>query len=110
MFTSDWWVKGGDGYYYFKYVVPAGKAVPAQDTATKYIAVTASGTTEKTVGAPLFESYTIKDAPDARVAGKVEKIYFELEIATQAISAMKLDGTYYTLEDAWAKAGITVTE
>ena len=110
VFTSDWWVKGGDGYYYFKYVVPAGKAVPAQDTATKYIAVTASGTTEKTVGAPLFESYTIKDAPDARVAGKVEKIYFELEIATQAISAKKLDGTYYTLEDAWAKAGITVTE
>ena len=110
VFTSDWWIKGSDGYYYFKYVVPAGKAVPAQDTATKYIAVTDNGTSEKTVGAPLFESYTIKDAPDARVAGKVEKIYFELEIATQAISAKKLDGTYYTLEDAWKKAGITVTE
>ncbi len=110
VFTSDWWVMGGDGYYYFKYVVPAGKSVPAQDTDTKYLAVSASGTTEKTDGAPLFESYTIKDAPDARVAGKVEDIFFELEIATQAISAKKLDGTYFTMEEAWAKAGITVTE
>ena len=110
VFTSDWWVMGGDGYYYFKYVVPAGKSVPAQDTDTKYLAVSASGTTEKTDGAPLFESYKIKDAPDARVAGKVEDIFFELEIATQAISAKKLDGTYFTMEEAWAKAGITVTE
>ena len=110
VFTSDWWIKGGDGYYYFKYVVPAGKAVPAQDSDTKYIVVSSSGTSELTGGAPLFDSYTIKDAPDARVAGKVEEIFFELEIATQAVSAKKTDGSYYTLAEAWAKAGITVTE
>lgn len=110
VFTSDWWLKGSDGYYYFKYVVPAGKAIPAQDTNTKYIKVSASGNTELATGAPLFESYTVKDAPDARVAGHVEEIFFELEIATQAVSAKKTDGTYYTLTDAWARAGITVTE
>lgn len=109
VFTSDWWFKGDDGFYYFKYVVPADKAIP--ENGTKYIAVTASGTTETTGTAdPLFESYTIKDAPDARVAGHKETIYFELEIATQAITAKKVDGTYYTLEEAWAKAGVTVTE
>lgn len=108
VFSSDWWSKGSDGFYYFKYVVPAGKAIP--EAGVKYIAVTASGTSEKTGGAPLFESYTIKDAPDARVSGSVQEIFFELEIATQAISAKKSDGTYYTLEEAWAKAGVTVTE
>lgn len=111
VYTSNWWIKGSDGYYYFKYVVPAGKAVPAQDSSTKYIYVTSTGTSNPTGTAdPLFDSYTIKQAPDARVAGKVEDIYFELEIATQAISAKNLDGSYCTLAEAWAKAGITVTE
>lgn len=108
VFSSDWWSKGSDGFYYFKYVVPAGKAIP--EAGVKYIAVTASGTSEKTGGAPLFDSYTIKDAPDAHVSGSVQEVFFELEIATQAISAKKTDGTYYTLEEAWAKAGVTVTE
>ena len=109
VYSSTWWTLGSDGYYYFNYVVPAGKAVPTQDgTATKYIKVTANGTEQLTGGAPLFESYTIKDAPDARVAGQVQTIFFELEIATQAVSAKKTDGSYYTLKEAWQRAGITV--
>ena len=33
-----------------------------------------------------------------------EEMHFELEIATQAISAVKLDGTEYTWTEAWYRA------
>lgn len=107
---SDWWVKGGDGYYYFKYVVPAGNAIP--DAGAKYLHVTSSTSTpaEKTGADPLFTSYTLGDAPSVTVAGKKKSIYFELEVVSQAISAKKSDGSYYTMSDAWKEAGVTVTE
>lgn len=108
--TSDWWKKGDDGYYYFKYVVPADKAVP--DATAKYLHVVSSTATpsEKTGAAPLFTSYTLGEAPAVTVAGKKKKIYFELEIVSQAISAKKSDGSYYSMSDAWKEAGVTVTE
>ena len=76
------WVLGSDGYYYYTEAVPAGQAVPNN----------------------LFTKYEVKRAPGAAIAGAVQEIYFTLEIATQAISAKKLDGTNYTYTAAWAHA------
>ena len=76
------WVLGSDGYYYYTEAVPAGQAVPHN----------------------LFTKYEVKRAPGAAIAGAVQEIYFTLEIATQAISAKKLDGTNYTYTAAWAHA------
>lgn len=76
------WVVGSDGYYYYTEVVPAGQAIPNK----------------------LFTKYEVKRAPGAAIAGAVQEIYFSLEIATQAISAKKLDGTNYTYTEAWARA------
>lgn len=76
------WVEGSDGYYYYTEVVPAGQAIPNK----------------------LFTKYEVKRAPGAAIAGAVQEIYFTLEIATQAISAKKLDGTNYTYTEAWARA------
>ena len=56
------------------------------------------------VEAPLFTSYTVGSVPGAAVAGAVKNIYFQLEIATQAISAKKSDGSSYTYTKAWANA------
>lgn len=76
------WVEGSDGYFYYTAVVPAGAAVPNN----------------------LFTTYTVGSVPGAAIAGNVQDIYFTLEIATQAISAKKLDGTNYTYTEAWARA------
>lgn len=76
------WELGSDGYYYYKKAVPAGTAI-ADD---------------------LFEEYEVGSVPGAAVAGEVKDIYFTLEIAVQAISAKKLDGTNYTYDAAWARA------
>ena len=78
------WVLCSDGYYYY----------------TKVVAP--EGTTSK-----LFDSYKIKSAPQPTYGGQVwdvDQIYFTLEIATQAISANKLDGSQYAWDDAWAIA------
>lgn len=85
------WTKGTDGYYYYKNPVAPGKIIGG----------TAGG---DYLGDPLFTLYTVGTAPASAVAGQVKQIYFQLEIATQAISAKKTDGTNYTMEDAWAKA------
>ena len=76
------WVVGSDGYYYYTKVVPAGQAIPNN----------------------LFTKYEVKRAPGAAIAGAVQEIYFSLEIATQAISAKKMDGSNYTYTEAWARA------
>ena len=76
------WVEGSDGYYYYTEAVPAGQAIPNN----------------------LFTKYEVKRAPGAAIAGAVQEIYFTLEIATQAISAKKLDGTNYSYTEAWARA------
>ena len=103
--SSPYWEKHSDGYYYYKYVVPAESGtIPgayktvANGKATDVAAPSPVG------NQPLFLSYTVGDAPTAAVAGHVKQIYFQLEIATQAISAKKPDGSYYTMEEAWEKA------
>ena len=81
--TLNNWTKGNDGYYYYNNAVEAGASIPDA----------------------LFSEYKVGEAPAAAVAGAVQNIYFQLEIATQAISAMKLDGTEYSsYSDAWANA------
>ena len=80
--TLNNWVLGDDGYYYYKNIVPAGEEVPDA----------------------LFTSYTVGKTPGTAIAGAAKNVYFVLEIATQAISAKKLDGSDYTYTDAWANA------
>lgn len=83
---NNWSYNSVDGYYYYTEVVPAGEEVPND----------------------LFTSYTVgMYPPAAKVAGEVKSVYFVLEIATQAISAKKLDGSYYTYTEAWANANAT---
>lgn len=86
------WTKGTDGYYYYNNPVAPGKIIGGTAGTGDYL------------GDPLFAKYTVRTAPASAVAGHVKQIYFQLEIATQAIAAKKNDGTYYTMEEAWAKA------
>ena len=105
--SSNYWEKHSDGYYYYKYVVPAdnGTIPGAYKTVANGKATNvAAPANPSSVYQPLFISYTVGTAPAAAVSGEVRQIYFQLEIATQAISAKKADGSYYTMEDAWAMA------
>ena len=99
--TSSYWVKGKDGYYYFMYVVPAdgGKIPGAYKTVSNGAAEDVTGPSD-----PLFTSYKIKTAPNSQLAGLNVTIHFELEVATQAVSAKNLDGSYLTWKEAWIKA------
>ena len=81
------WYLNSDGYYYYKEIVPAGESVPKD----------------------LFTSYTVSRSPAVLIAGAVKNVYFRLEISTQAISAKQLDGTPYSLSEAWRRAGVTVS-
>jgi len=91
--TYNGWTLCKDGYYYYTAVVPpiteVGENVAqAQTTA-------------------LFTSYTVGTIPNASLAGADidnKTMHFELEIATQAVSAIKLDGSQYTWKEAWARA------
>lgn len=80
----NWTLDETDGFYYYQEIVPAGQAIPATDF--------------------LFEKYVVGKCPAAAIAGDVQDIYFTLEIAVQAVSAKKLNGTNYTLSEAWARA------
>ena len=80
----NWVLNETDGFYYYQNKVPAGQAIPATDY--------------------LFEKYVVGKCPAAAIAGAVQNIYFTLEIAVQAVSAKKLNGTDYTLAEAWARA------
>jgi len=97
------WIKVGD-YYYYKEPVEPGFIIGT--------APTDASEAEKDyyLGNPLFTKYTIKDAPDVTVATAKKPIWFELEIAVQAISANKNDGDHYSLSEAWARAGVTIPE
>lgn len=81
-YDGDWVYDESDGYYYYKNVVKVGEAIPE----------------------PLFTEYVVKKTPAVAVAGSVKDVYFVLEIATQAVSAKKLDGSYYTYDQAWSNA------
>lgn len=78
---NDWYLCTDGFYYYSKPVAP-----------TK--------TTEK----KLFSRYTIGTAPEVTISGVQTAIHFSLEIATQAISANKVDGSQYDWQDAWQNA------
>ena len=80
----NWVLNETDGFYYYQNIVPAGQAIPATDY--------------------LFEKYVVGKCPAAAIAGDVQDIHFTLEIAVQAVSAKKLNGTDYTLAEAWARA------
>ena len=80
--TINNWTKGNDGYYYYTAKVPKDTYVPNN----------------------LFTSYTVLNAPVVAVSGEVKNVYFRLEIATQAISAKKIDGTDYSWAKAWENA------
>lgn len=79
------WYLCTDGYYYY--------SIPLAPNAT-------TGDDE------LFTSYVVGTAPEVTISGVPMPIHFSLEIATQAISANKLDGTHtnYTWQDAWENA------
>ena len=77
----NWVFDPSDGYYYYTKVVPVGERIPATD--------------------PLFTKYTVGSVPTVRIAGEGRPLYFVLEIATQAVSANKLDGSHYTYTEAW---------
>ena len=93
---TKWTLNTDDGFYYYADPVAPGKIIGT--------APTGATNASDYLGNPLFTEYKVGDAPASAVAGQVKQIYFQLEIATQAISAMKADGTYYTMEEAWAKA------
>lgn len=82
------WQLCKDGYYYYTKIVKPGDAT----------------------GSPLFDKYTTLKAPEAELAGKVletAEMYFTLEISTQAITAVKMDGyegSRYTWKEAWKNA------
>ena len=90
------WELHDDGFYYYTEPVAPGKIIGTAPTGA-----TNAG---DYLGNPLFTKYEVGDAPASAVAGQVKQIYFQLEIATQAISAMKVDGTHETMANAWAKA------
>lgn len=99
--ASSFWEKGKDGYYYFVHVVPADNGtIPGA-----YKTVSGGEATEVTgPSAPLFTSYTVGEAPTSEIAGLGVTIHFELEIATQAVSAKNTDTSYLTWKEAWTKA------
>lgn len=85
------WYLCTDGYYYYQYAVEPGK-VTGYDNEGNYVQ-------EK-----LFTSYEVGNAPKVTISGVNTDIHFSLEIATQAVSANKLDGSQYTWQDAWENA------
>ena len=93
---TKWELHDDDGFYYYTEPVAPGKIIGT--------APTGATNASDYLGNPLFTQYKVGKAPASAVAGQVKQIYFQLEIATQAISAMKTDGSHYSMEAAWARA------
>lgn len=102
--SSQYWVKGEDGYYYYKYPVPANNGTIPGNYIDPDTGDTETATTQIMAAQPLFTKYTIGTAPTVDIADKNTAIHFELEIATQAISAKNIDGSYLSMTAAWTKA------
>lgn len=86
------WMLCDDGYYYYTIAVP-----PITEVESEAQAQTKA----------LFSKYTLKKIPAVEIGGEMTDpttMHFELEIATQAISAIKLDGSVYTWDEAWERA------
>ena len=82
---NNGWQLCTDGYYYYLTAVDPGAAT----------------------GGSLFTSYEVGTIPNTEIAGAQidhKEMHFELEIATQAISALQSNGEPYTWADAWANA------
>ena len=81
---GSWYYSSKDNYYYFSNAVAPGDPT----------------------GEPLFESYTVSKIPEASNGAHPldVEMYFTLEIATQAISARKSDGSLKTWTEAWKEA------
>lgn len=91
------WYLCTDGYYYYSNPVEPTKATGYQDG-------------ENYVQQNLFTQYSVGTPPAVQISGVDTAIHFSLEIATQAVSAKKLDGSTYTWQEAWANAtGTTPT-
>ena len=90
------WTLKDDGFYYYSDPVAPGKFIGT--------APAGADNPDDYLGYPLFNEYKVGKAPAAAVSGEVRQIYFQLEIATQAISAMKQNGDHYTMDEAWARA------
>lgn len=86
------WQLCTDGYYYYTTAIDPVSVDPTAKTT------------------PLFSKYTVGTLPNAQIAGaEIEnaEMHFELEISTQAITAIKMDGhkgSLYTWQDAWENA------
>ena len=88
---SNGWFLGTDGYYYYKDPVPAGVSIPNDDAPY-----------------PLFTKYTVGTSPKPTLSGVNTNVYFVMEIATQAISIYKTDGTKYAdWKEAWGASPVT---
>lgn len=87
---NNWFYNSTDGFYYYTKVVKPGEATGQ------------NGTNHD----PLFTKYTVGTAPNVSIGGQVVyAVTFELEIATQAVTAIQLDGTpYVNWYDAWKNA------
>ena len=90
------WYLCDDGFYYYSDPVDPGKI----------IGTAPSGATNASdyLGNPLFTKYEIGTAPSVTISGVNTNIHFSLEIATQAVTAKKLDGSTYTWQEAWKNA------
>ena len=90
------WYLCDDGFYYYSDPVDPGKI----------IGTAPSGATNASdyLGNPLFTKYEIGTAPSVTISGVNTNIHFSLEIATQAVTAKKLDGSTYTWQEAWENA------
>ena len=91
--NANGWVLCTDGYYYYKEIVPPLATADPKSLATCK---------------PLFTKYELKTRPSAVTIGgvpmSITDMHFELEIATQAISAKKVDGSTYSGDDGWQEA------
>ena len=91
--NANGWVLCTDGYYYYMTVVkPEATAEDPADAICK----------------PLFTKYQLKTKPQAvEIAGEVldeASMHFELEVATQAVSAKDIYGNTLSWQKAWERA------
>ncbi len=101
---NGWQYDSSDGYYYYTGIVKPGDE-------TGYYPEASGDEEPQLVTQKLFTTYTVGTSPAVNVGGEVRNVYFVLEIATQAISAKKLDGSQYaTYTEAWDNAYDQVTE
>ncbi len=77
------WTKEADGYYYYETAVEPGQSPT-----------------------PLFTSYNVNEdnIPEMTVGGRTVDAQLFIQVATQAVTAKKLDGSYYTRKEAWTNA------